>query len=544
MIILSAILKSTNPQDKMVMQLKRIFSAALIVIILALLFGSLGSANVIVVNSEKSLNVNVLMDNGSPVVSRVGIGGFTVFKLAKNGTVEWSITGGDFIPVNADLLRAPFYSPSGISTTASKARDGGILIGFVMVGKNGPFSPAMMKIASNGSFEWAYVYKLGQNISPYINSIYAGKDGILMSGYIGNNTPSGTKFLPFLLLLRPNGTVAWARIYHPPLLRGINSGEALEVNGSYVYILQDDRNAILLRLDRNGNVTGVNSVSGMKTVNSAASDGKYLYLLGTDENGTVLAKFDLTRDDLIWAKEYSIEFNYTRASCSPNETNMTMVASKAVSNGFKQLLHVGDGLEVFPMPFELRLPLEGVPCNESIFKQEAALKPVTAVFKVDDGGNLLYRKIIVLNSTYSPESFDYSNETFVLGMMKSIELLSTTAELKPLILVGHFSDLLNLSLAKDTDLNVTVRNVSVHLGDVHLWAVYPLSKALNISAMGVEPVNIVKKVPEDVEIRVYRTKTMNTEKSTTTGKSTKDVCGPAFLVALAILPALLFFRRK
>ena len=528
----------------MVIQLKRIFSAAFIVITLALLSGSLGSANVIVVNSEKSPNVNVLMGNGSPILSTVGMGGFTVFKLAKNGTVKWSLSGDEFIPVNADLLRGPFYTPLGVDSVASRSRDGGVLLGFVLVGKNGPFSPAMMKIASNGSFEWAYVYELGQNISPYINSIYAGKDGVLMSGYIENDTFHGTKFLPFLLLLRPNGTVIWARIYNPPILRGITSGGALEVNGSYIYILQDGRNAVLLRLDRNGNVTGVNSVSGMKTVNSAASDGKYLYLLGTDENGTVLAKFDLAGSDPVWAKEYSIDFNYTGAFCGPNETNITLVSLKVVSHDFKRLLQVGNGVEVFPMPFELKLPLEGVPCNASIFKQETALKPVTAIFKVDKNGDLISRKVLLLNSTYSVESFDYSNGTFALGMVKDIELPSTLVEPKPLTLVGHFNDLFNLSVAKDANLNVTVRNVNVHLGDVHVGISYPHSTALHISAMGVEPVNIVKKVPEDVEIRVYRTETMHTEKSATAGKSTKEMCGPAFLVTLAILLALLLFKRK
>jgi hypothetical protein len=343
-----------------------------------------------------------------------------------------------------------------------------------------------MKVANNGSFEWAYIYKLGLNASSHISFIYPTKEGILLSGYIENNTPLGIKFVPFLIFLRSNGTVVWARVYHPPILTEEAWGGALEVNGSYVYILQGEDPAtpsrtltIVLRLDKNGNATKVNSVSGMETVNSAASDGKYLYLLGTDENGTVLAKFDLGGDNLIWAKEYSIEFNSTKVSCSPNETNMTMVSSKVVPHSFEQLLHVENGLEVFPMPFELSLPLEGVPCNESIFKQEAALKPVKAIFKVDGKGNLLSKKILVLNSTYSSESFDYSKGTFAFGITKSTGGLPGVVEPKSLVLVGHFNDLFNLSVAKEVDLNITVRDTSVHLGDVHFAVAYPLSEELN-----------------------------------------------------------------
>jgi hypothetical protein len=90
-----------------------------------------------------------------------------------------------------------------------------------------------------------------------------------------------------------------------------------------------------------------------------------------------------------------------------------------------------------------------------------------------------------------------------------------------------------------------VRDTSVHLGDVHFAVAYPLSEELNVSSVSVEPVSIVKKVPKDVEIKVYKTKTISTEKSTIIGKPiTEKMCGPAFLIALAILPALLFFRRR
>ena len=512
---------------------------------LTLLLGSFGNANVIVVKYQRPLNANVVMENGSPTVSAVEMGGFDVFRLTKNGTVKWSISGDEFIPVNADLLRGPFYTPLGVDSVASGTLDGGVLLGFITADKNGTLSPAVMKLAGNGSFGWARVYRLGKNIISHITSIHPGKGGILLSGYIENDTFHGSKLLPFLFLLGPNGTVIWAKVYHLPILNGIQSGGALAANGSYIYLLQDySNNVIILRLDENGNMIGVNSVSGMKTVNSAASKGKSLYLLGTDENGTVLAKFSLGGNDLVWAKEFSIEFNHTGASCNPNGTNITLVSLKVVSHGFKRLLHVGDGFEVFPMPFELKLPLEGVLCNGSIFKQEAALKPIAAIFKVDGSGDLVSRKVLLLNSTYSVESFDYSNGALAVGMVKDAEPPSMIVEPRPLIVVGHFNDVFNLSVAKDVELNVTVKDVGVHLKDVQSMASYPSSEALNVSSIPVEPLNMVKGMPNGVDIKVYRTETVHTENSTTAGESARTICGPAFLVILAVLPLLSPSHRR
>lgn len=529
--------------------MRRVHTVIVGMVIMIILFGSLASADVAVVDFRAYYQVNAISEPTSAVISAVSSDNLTIFELSKNGTIMWVISSKNLVPVNASFLSSSLYYPMGFGSAVSRAPDGGVLIGFTARDENLKLSPALIKVSENGSFEWGYIYKIGSNITPHVDSIYARGRGILLSGHIENKTASGSKFVPFLMLLEPNGKVVWIKTYSPSLLKDALPGEAIEINGSYLYILQGKYSItyrttpVILRLDKNGNVISVNYVSGMKTVNSMTFDGKYLYLLGVNENGTLLAKFDPVGDNLIWAKEYVIEFDYRKASCSLNETNMSLVSSKIIFYDFRKLLHVETDYVAFPMPFVIKLPLEGVPCNGGIFEQEAALKPITAIFKVNANGDILNHKIVTLNSTYLPESFGYSNGTFVVSLSKAADSFSSgIVEPKQIVLMGSFNDLLNLNgIMKETNLNVTVKGVSVHLGSFHLIVG---SRNLNVSSVPVKPFNVIKKVPEDVEIKVYKTETRSTEKSTTTRKTTTEMCGPASLVAIAILPVLLFLKRE
>ncbi|MEO0179894.1 MAG: hypothetical protein ABIM74_03645 [candidate division WOR-3 bacterium] len=235
--------------------------------------------------------------------------GMLVIKLASDGSVDWARTFGG-------------TANNGANSVIQTDDGGYAVVGWTNVFGAGSYDIFILKLASDGSLDWARTYG-GTDYDNAYSIIQTTDGGYAITGYTSSFGAGGNDL--FILKLASDGSLDWARTYGGTttdrgysIIQTVDGGYAV---AGFTYSFGIGNHLFILKLASDGSLDWARTFDG-----SMAPDGGYS-LIQSPEGGYVVAattaKFGAGGNDLFVIKLDS-EGNYTDCvqSCSPTVMNI------------------------------------------------------------------------------------------------------------------------------------------------------------------------------------------------------------------------------